>query len=174
MTKQTQPINNQQLPTSTNYHRFIKPYGPKQKISITFTGDGKTKQSFKDECDINKIMARFQQTGLIDFVNNNQARYLDCDGVDYQNAMLTVANANSMFQQLPSSVRAFFENNPALFVDFASNPENLPEMHKMGLTAPDYRPGGTPTDASAPTQPDPVPANPRAEINPQVPSAPGT
>lgn len=172
MTKQ-QPTNNP-LPPSTNYHRFITPYGPKRKITKAFVGEGKTKQSFKDECDINKIMARFQQTGLIDFVNNHQARYLDCDGVDYQNAMLTVANANSMFQSLPSSVRAFFENNPALFVDFASDPENLPKMHEMGLTSPDYRP--------KPPTPSPAPANATAAdlSNPQgstataAQSAPGT
>lgn len=150
----TLPINN------PYYNRFKTAYGPKLKVAITFPAEGRTKQSFKDECDINKIMAKFQTTGLIEFVNQNQGRYLDCTGVDYQEAMLTVANANSMFQSLPSGIRAYFENDPALFVDFASNPENLPQMHEMGLTSPDYKPGGHPTTPAAATQPTPLPATP--------------
>lgn len=173
MTKSTQQTNNS-LPPSTHYHRFITPYGPKRKVSITFTGDGKTKQSFKDECDINKIMARFQQTGLLDFVNNNQGQYLDCTGVDYQDAQLLIANANSMFQALPSQVRAFFENDPAQFVEFASNPENLPQMQEMGLTSNDYKPSPPPTNQAPPAQPIPAPAAPGAVNTPPAPSAPGT
>jgi len=166
--------NDNQTTDSSLHNRFISAYGPKRKVVVTFVGEGKTKQSFKDECDINKIMARFQQTGLIDFVNNNQARYLDCDGIDYQNAQNIVAQANSMFQQLPSGIRTFFENDPGQFVEFCSNPENLPEMHKMGLTSPDYNPGGHPTTLPSTTPPTPPVDNPQGSNITPAPSAPGT
>jgi len=41
--------------------RFVTAYGPKARLRhVTPPGVGRTKQSFKDECDINNIMKRFQ------------------------------------------------------------------------------------------------------------------
>lgn len=166
MTNTKQPQTNTTLPPSNNYNRFRTPYGPKLKQSITFQGPGKTKQSFKDECDINTIMARYQVSGLIDHFNPSQPQYLDCTGADYQLAMQTVASAMSMFQELPSSVRSRFENDPAKFLDFAQNPENLPEMAEMGLARPDYKKEGGSTTQPAATQPSGEITNPQASTTP--------
>lgn len=158
------------LPLGTS--RFLSAYGPKQKLSITFSGPGRTKQSFKDECDINNIMARFQQTGLLEFVNKNQAQYLDVTGFDYQEAMQTVANANSLFMQMPSALRAEFQNSPQKFVEFCENPENRPRMAEMGLLTPEAQnQGGSPTPAST-TQSTPQSAPPAAPVAGS--DAPGT
>ncbi|AXH76873.1 MAG: internal scaffolding protein [Microviridae sp.] len=116
--------------------QFVTAYGPKERVSLDFTGPGRTKQSFKDECDINRIMARFAVTGMLDFVSRHEPRYMDCSGIDYRACMDVVVEANSMFADLPSEVRDRFMNDPARFLDFCSDKENLPELRKMGLAKP--------------------------------------
>ncbi|WNK13589.1 MAG: internal scaffolding protein [Microvirus sp.] len=164
-TSQTQTT----LPSSTRSRIFRSAYQPIPKVKLHFYQPSKTKQQFKDECDINKIMARYQQTGLIDFVNQNQARYQDCTGADYQEAMQTIAAANSMFQAMPSALRAEFNNSPHEFVEFCENPENAPRLKELGLLRPDAALGGTPTNQPAAAQPAPAAANP-----PGPSEAPGT
>ena len=39
---------------------------------------------------------------------------------------------------MPPDVRAKFNNDPAQFIAFCENPENLPEMQKLGFTSPEY------------------------------------
>lgn len=137
---QSHPIN--QPPS------FITAYGPKLVVQKHFTGPGRTKQAFKDECDINQIMARYQKTGVIDFVTKHQARYGDVTGMDFQESMQLVAQAQSMFNDLPSGIRNRFENDPAKFMDFVHDPKNASEMAEMGLMRPDYQ--SKVTDAIAP------------------------
>lgn len=117
--------------------KIISAYGPKQKMSLAFPDTGRTKQSFKAECDINNIMAKYQKTGVLDFARKNEPRYGDCIGAEYNAAMLVVAGARSMFEGLPSSTRAFFDNDPALFLDFVDDPANYSKMAAMGLLVPE-------------------------------------
>jgi len=168
MTKSTTEQPNQN-PTPQTNNRFLTAYGPKRKVSITFEGVGKTQQQFKDECDINTIMARYQQTGLIESFNQKQPRYIDCSGADYQEAMQVVAAANSMFQDLPSQIRNRFDNDPAQFLEFAQNPENLPEMAEMGLARPDYQKQGGTSQPAATSQPTPPSATPQPQNPPSIP-----
>lgn len=105
--------------------------------SITFNPEeSMTKQSFKDECDINKIMAKFQKTGVIKHYAAHAPTYGDASPVDYLDALQVIATANEMFAELPSSVRKRFSNNPEEFLEFVQNPENLDECRKMGLAPP--------------------------------------
>lgn len=113
---------------------FLTAYGPKIKTSITFPPDeGRTKQSFKDECDINLIMARYAKTGVIEFAEKHEPQYGDCTGIEFQAGMLLIARAQEMFDDLPSQIRSRFDNNPSEFLDFVQNPENRAECAKMGL-----------------------------------------
>ena len=159
---------NQQSPTSTpnttmqSQKQFRSAYDPQKKVTVNFTGSGRTKQQFKDECDINHIMARFQQTGLLDFVNRGQPQYIDVTGHDYQTAMDTIANANSLFQQMPSALRAEFNNSPQEFVEFCENPANRPRMAELGLLNNEAATQGVGNPTPAITQPPTQGANPQA------------
>lgn len=136
-----------------NYpHKFITAYGPKSATPMTFEGPGKTKQSFKDETDINNILARFQRTGLLEFTNKNQPQYADCTGIEYQAGMETIRKASALFQSLPSSVRARFHNEPAEFLDFVQDDKNRDEARQMGLLRPE-EPKATPAPTSHSHQP---------------------
>lgn len=101
-----------------------------------------TKQSFKEECDINTIVRRFGITGELPG-NTVLPTYGDFIGVaDYRSAMDAIAKANEAFDGLPSAVRYRFNNDPARFVDFCSNEENRQELAAMGLLKPEEAPAG--------------------------------
>lgn len=93
-----------------------------------------TKQEFKDECDINKIMAQYQRTGLVSHVARYQGDYSDvADAVDYQTALNIMKEAQDMFMTVPSSVRSQFDNDPGKFLEFVQDPNNAEKMYEMGL-----------------------------------------
>ena len=50
--------------------------------------------------------------------------------------MQFVAGAQTLFNEMPSSIRNRFSNDPAHFLDFCSNENNRAEMHEMGLLKP--------------------------------------
>lgn len=102
---------------------------------IVICDDGRTKQSMKDDSDINLIMKKYKKTGLINFVNNNQGEYMEIDDIDYHEALTIVTEADQMFQQMPASLRKKFQNDPGQFLNFVQNPDNLPEMEELGLIA---------------------------------------
>jgi len=100
---------------------------------LVFTRPSRTQQSFRDECDINTILERFNVTGQLP-VGSVQPQYGDFSGVtDYQSALNAVMAAQDSFLQLPAKVRAKFDNDPALFVEFASDEANRDEMKALGL-----------------------------------------
>lgn len=125
------------IPTDSSPSLAVSAYSPKLKISLTFPENSPfTKQEFRDECDINVLMSKYQATGEIPNLNERAPQYLDVTGHDYQEHMNIVAGAQTLFNELPSSIRNQFENDPALFLDFTSNEENRAKMHEMGLLKP--------------------------------------
>lgn len=97
-------------------------------------GPSLTKQSFKNECNINNIVARYKQTGVVNHQNPNKPIFGDATNiVSYTEAFNMVKNAEDAFMSLPAKVRKQFENDPAQFCDFAMNPENLRQMQEWGL-----------------------------------------
>lgn len=132
--------------------QFLTAYSAKPRVKTTFSTKGRTKQSFKDETDINHIIRRFTRTGVLDFTNKNEARYGDTTGVEYQQAVNMVAAAKSLFNELPAELRARFENEPAKFLDFVQDERNRDEARELGLLKPEVQPA-----ASAATPPAPPP-----------------
>jgi len=114
---------------------FRTAYGQKLKVAIA-TGDGLTEQNHKDETDINQIVRKYNKTGLIDHLNQFEKQYGDMTGYDYQDAMNTVAAANTMFEGLPSAIRNKFDNDPAKFINFVDDESNADKLVEMGLAKP--------------------------------------
>jgi len=101
--------------------------------TFVFSKPSLAKQSFRDECDINNILRKFNVTGELS-IGSVQPQYGDFSGItDYQSALNAVMAAQDSFLQLPAKVRARFDNDPALFVDFASDEANKDEMKALGL-----------------------------------------
>ena len=64
-----------------------KPY-TREAVQVHSVGETRTKQSFKKECDINVIMAKYQKTGAITHFSNHQQQYGIADGQTFQDAMI--------------------------------------------------------------------------------------
>lgn len=108
-------------------------WSPSEKV-ISPKGVKPAQQQFKNDCDINSIMARFQKTGAIDHVAKHQPQYGDSNPMDYHQSMTIIANANSMFADLPSSLRRKFNGNPAEFLEFVQDPKNEAEAKELGIS----------------------------------------
>jgi len=116
---------------------LLNAHSPRHSVAITFPENSEyTKQEFKNECDINVIMAQYQYTGEIPNLNTVQPVYSDCTGLDYMDHMNKIVEANNLFADLPSKIRNRFNNDPALFLDFVHDENNVPELRNMGLLRP--------------------------------------
>lgn len=109
-----------------------------ERVKKEFLLPTRTKQSFKDECDINKIMHRFKNVMGADYLNRYNGyvngQFGDFSNVvDYRSALDQISQARAVFEALPSKVRARFFNDPAEFLDFCQNPANEDEMVNLGL-----------------------------------------
>ena len=88
----------------------------------------------KDECDINRILKKYQKDGILRHVSRFGGRYEDLpDSIDYQESLNAVMAAEAAFLSLPSSVRSRFENDPGRFLAFVGDPANENEMIDLGL-----------------------------------------
>lgn len=99
-----------------------------------------TRQEFKDDADINKIVERVLRGEV---VPQEFGSYGDFTGVaSFQDAMNQVMDARAAFDALPARVRSRFHNNPAALVDFLSDEGNLDEAVRLGLVKPEKEESG--------------------------------
>lgn len=126
-------------------------------------------QSAFEETEINNIVRRFGITGQLP-QGVRIPSYGDFEGVtDFRSALEALDQAEASFMAMSAETRAQFHNDPGLFVDFCSDPANLPAMRKMGLATPD----APPSPAMAPSVASPTPpATPPAVPNNQAPTGP--
>ncbi len=108
-------------------------------------GDGRTKQSFKDSTDINKMLKKAQTVGSLAHLQKYPAAtYGAFDGTfDLLTAHEQIKKADIIFADLPSEIRNEFNNEALKFMRFAGDPENndklrelLPELAEPGRMFP--------------------------------------
>lgn len=102
--------------------------------------EGRTKQEFAEECDINTIIRRF---GLGYEPPENvrvplQGEFYDVP--DFRSALDLVREADEAFMQMHADVRKRFDHDPVKFVEFVSDPKNVDECRKLGLAMPAAEP----------------------------------
>ena len=115
------------------FHAFHTPDDP----GIINTEPSLTQEHFADSCDINKIMGDYQYTGIMP--EKPGAIYGDfTTAEDFRTALQTVVETQNNFLSMPPDVRSRFGNDPANFIAFCENSDNLPELHRMGFTSHEY------------------------------------
>ena len=121
-----------------------------QLTGLDCTGDpGCTKQADAEDCDINKILARYAKTGVLPDLIKANPKYGDfSDVTSFMDACAIVSLAEEQFAALDAPIRKRFDNDPAKFLEFASDPKNVSEMVKMGLAV-----ESKVVEASPPSQP---------------------
>ena len=120
---------------------------------------GLTDQSQAAETDVNFILKRAQQSGVLPGIDVERIYADVSNSMDYQQAQNIVINAQNQFNSLNASLRKQFDNDPALFLAFVEDPKNAQELVSLGLA--DLRPP-SPADPvpEAPAEPKPVAEQP--------------
>ncbi len=115
-------------------NKIIKNKDGTIKVLMICTGESRTKQSMRDECDINNIMKKYKKHGKLPELIKKNPQYGDFSNVnDYQESCNIVIKAKEQFDNLSSEVRNRFANDPSKFLEFVNKEENKEEMYKMGL-----------------------------------------
>lgn len=96
-------------------------------------GEGRTEEAHAGEANINTIMAKASRGELQDYAAKYEPKYGDATGPDYLEANILIANANSMFEELPANLRSRFNHDPSQFIEFVNDPENKEELIKLKL-----------------------------------------
>lgn len=81
-------------------------------------------------------MAKYQKTGAITHFTRHSPEYGFATSEDFSESMRVVATAQTMFAELPSSIRNRFENEPQQFLAFVQDDANAEEMVELGLAPP--------------------------------------
>lgn len=99
-----------------------------------------TQQHFKDEADINMIIAKYNRTGVLvdpSVPRSGSAMFGDFSEVkDFHSAQNAICAAAEAFGELDSKIRRRFNNDPGQLIAFLDNPENFEEGVKLGLFSP--------------------------------------
>nr|QJB19004.1 MAG: internal scaffolding protein [Microvirus sp.] len=97
----------------------------------------RTQQEFAADSDINNIMARYVKTGTVPMYLDRGMLDGDMHEMSYHEMMNAIADANSAFASLPAAIREQFKNDPAAFVEFASDKANTDQLREWGMLSPE-------------------------------------
>ncbi len=106
--------------------------GAKTKVVVDASEPVMTKQSFKQEVDMNNIIARHVKRGGVPPLPPDLS-FGFAPPYSFHEAMNLIREADNYFDQVPSELRNRFRNDPGLFIDFIENPDNRDELMDMGL-----------------------------------------
>lgn len=125
------------------------PFLPRRRVQTHPVGESRTEQHHKGMVDINRMVQRYQKTGLLP-QRGTPGFYGDFTQVsDYQSCLHAVHSAQDAFMALPAQVRKEFDNDPAKLLVFLDNPANADKAMELGIIP---RP--------EPVQPEPDPVTP--------------
>lgn len=119
--------------------KFYTRYNPPPQVSVKFSKPSLTQQQFRQECDINNIIASVDSSGVINNPLWNGTRrplYGDFSGIqdmDYLQAQNTFLEASARFMELPAKVRQQFNNNPAELLSYLQGNPPVEELAKLGF-----------------------------------------
>lgn len=130
----------------------------RERVQILCNDEPRTQQQFKDQCDINKIVARFTRDNGIDA---SQLVGFPAGGMfgdftdvpDLRTMHERLAKAEAAFYTFPSKIRSKFDNDPLRFIEWFDDPKNDGEKRELGLLPPLKKDDSIATPESAITTP---------------------
>lgn len=113
---------------------FFTRYQVPPSPAIEFTEPSMTEQHFKDECDINNIVARYEATGVMP---SGTTQPLFGDFAEFPTDLLSSQkffdDAEERFMQLPAAVRKEFNNSPLELLQALQTEGNRQRFIDLGL-----------------------------------------
>jgi len=94
----------------------------------------KTVQDEKDACDINKIVERFDRTGLVTHLAKGVPRMLDVSELgDFKSTADKVIAVEKWFEGLPAKVRQAFQNDARVMLERVNDPASRELFEALDL-----------------------------------------
>ncbi len=112
------------------YTKYDKPNAVKDECP------NNTQQNQKDQCDINRIMSRFERTGVLQGPQGpgSEAQFGDfSECTDYRSSLERIFKIDGLFEQLSAKAKKKFKNDPQRLFEFLENPKNREEAIELGL-----------------------------------------
>ncbi len=96
--------------------------------------EGGAKQSMRDECDVNLIVAQFTKTGFLTHVSSGVPSFVDVSEMtDYRSAIEQVRSVEAYFAGLPAGVRSRFRNDAVEFMEYLESGASEEDLKALGL-----------------------------------------
>ena len=113
---------------------FYTKFNPPPQVGLEFTEPSMTEQHFKDECDINNIVAQYQATGVLPS-GNREPLFGDFADFpqDLQSSQRYFDEAQEPFMQLDARLRKEFDNDPVKLLQFIADDNNRERAIELGL-----------------------------------------
>lgn len=94
--------------------------------------DGRTKQSFKDDTDINKLLERSAKGDSLSHLAKHGAIYADFTDIDdLMTAHARLTRGIAIFNELPGEVRREFNQSPQAFFKYVNDPDNVDRLSEV-------------------------------------------
>lgn len=91
-------------------------------------------QHQKEECDINNIMNRYINDGVLISHSKGKPLFGDFSKVmDYRSSLDALRDAQDAFKKIPAHIRKRFDNDPGKLIQFLQNSENRDKAIELGL-----------------------------------------
>lgn len=103
------------------------------RVTHPVGGEVKTKQSFKDEVNINSIIKRWRDGVPLPEEHRNPTYGDFSDSGSFHEALERIRESEVHWMRLPSEIRAACEQDMGLFLDKVQTEEGLKEMIDLGL-----------------------------------------
>lgn len=119
---------------NANGQPYAGAYVEHDRVPLDASKDGRTRQEFAAECDINVLLARYEKSGALNHYNAAEPKYFDVGHVpDLQEAHMIMQEAERAFMTLPAVVRREFDHEPLNFVKFLQVDPKDHEAHSAKL-----------------------------------------
>lgn len=106
----------------------------RKRVQLTCNDKSRTKQNFKDLCDINLVVKRWLKSGQMPQADMSGLQYGDFTGdSDFMSLSNKLIRAEQSFMSLPAQTRKRFDNDPAQLLSFIADRSNFDEAVKLGL-----------------------------------------
>lgn len=122
----------------------------RKRVQISFPSESQTKQYFRDECNINNIVAKFSESGQLPTnLNKLEPQYGEAPNLDLKESLDQVKALHAEFFELPYEMRKKFKNKPENYAQFLSLYEADPASFDAYFDQPDLETDGTPVSRAS-------------------------
>ena len=94
--------------------------------------ESRTKQSFKEDCDINNIVRKFAD-GVMPVTNPVEPQYGDSPTMDLKEALDAVFHAKGEFNALSEDDKSLFDFDQSNYFDFLADPDRFYNEIRAGF-----------------------------------------